>query len=66
MERSPDDLLVERSLDDELPDAEYGNHYKDPTGAGINSIDDLKPRKPRSLLDEDTYDIHEYGDDLPF
>jgi hypothetical protein len=34
MERSPDDLLVERSLDDELPDDEYvrthGTEIKEP------------------------------------
>ena len=44
----------ERSLDDELPDDEYGNHYREP----------LRPTD----LDEDedkTEPFDEEGDDLP-
>ena len=55
MDRSPDDLLNERSLDDELPDEEYvrthGTEIKEP---------------PYEDFSEDkTEPFDEEGDDLP-
>ncbi len=63
MERSPDDLLVERSLDDELPDDEYvrthGTEIKEPRYAD--------PPEPKLFdpfdFDEDQEDPHKV--DIP-